>query len=69
VHGEQRIVLRRPIYAGDVLVGVATIDDIRTAGRNELMVIACRIATEDGEEVCVVESTLVSRGTAVEVEA
>ena len=69
VHGEQRIVLRRPIYAGDVLVGVASIDEIRDAGRNELMLISCRISTEDGEEVCVVESMIVSRGTAAEAGA
>jgi acyl dehydratase len=69
VHGEQRIVSHRPIYAGDVLVGRVSVEDIRTAGRNELLVLRCRILTEAGEEVCYLDSTLVSRGTAPEASA
>jgi acyl dehydratase len=64
VHGEQRIELLRPIYAGDTLVGTITIADIREAGRNELLEILCTLSTEAGEEVCRVTSLLVSRGTA-----
>jgi hypothetical protein len=69
VHGEQRIVSRRAIYAGDVLVGRTSIEEIRTAGRNELLRLRCIILTVDGEEVCRVDSTLVSRGTAPEQSA
>jgi acyl dehydratase len=66
VHGEQRIVSRRPIYAGDVLVGRVSIEDIRAVGRNELLLLRCRVLTAEGEEVCFLDSTLVSRGTAPE---
>lgn len=64
VHGEQRIELRRPIYAGDTLVGAVSIAAIREAGNNELLEILCALSTEDGEEVCRVTSLLISRGTA-----
>ncbi|MGE0066758.1 MAG: MaoC family dehydratase N-terminal domain-containing protein [Solirubrobacterales bacterium] len=64
VHGEQRIEQRRPIYAGDTLVGAVSIAAIAEAGRNEMLEIVCALSTEDGEEVCTVTSLLVSRGTA-----
>lgn len=64
VHGEQRIDLRRPIYAGDVLTGAVSIADIRDAGENELLEILCVLSTPEGEEVCRITSVLVSRGTA-----
>jgi acyl dehydratase len=66
VHGEQRIELNRPIYAGDILSGTVTIADIRDAGANELIEILCVLADEAGDEVCRVSSLLVSRGTAAE---
>jgi acyl dehydratase len=64
VHGEQRIELTRPIYAGDVLRGMITIADVREAGSNEVIEILCVLSDEGGEEVCRVTSLLVSRGTA-----
>jgi acyl dehydratase len=64
VHGEQRIIAQRPIYAGDVLGAVARIDTIQAKGRNELLAISCRILDADGDPVCEVISLLVSRGTA-----
>jgi acyl dehydratase len=64
VHGEQHIRLRRPIYAGDVLTGTVSIGAIRVAGRNELLDIVCSLADDGGEEVCVITSVLVSRGSA-----
>jgi len=64
VHGEQRITLRRPIYAGDVLSGAVTIADVRTAGNNEVLEILCVLSDEDRREVCRVTTLLVSRGTA-----
>ena len=63
VHGEQRIEFNRPIYAGDVLAGAVTLEDIRDAGGNELIEILCVLSDTDGEEVCRVTSLLVSRGT------
>jgi acyl dehydratase len=63
VHGEQRFELHRPVRAGDVLTSVATVADIRNAGRNELMTMVTEV-TAGGERVATLTSTLVSRGTA-----
>lgn len=62
VHGEQRFAYTRPIHAGDVLVATATVEDIRTAGRNELMTTKVDLATPEGEHVCTAYSSLVERG-------
>lgn len=64
VHGEQRFEYRRPIYAGDELVTTATITDIRTAGRNELLTIRSDVTTVSGEPVCTTYNTIVERGGA-----
>ena len=64
VHGEQRFVHHRPVRAGDVLTAVSIVEDIRDAGRNELMTTRTEIKTVDGEHVCDAYGTLVSRGTA-----
>ena len=67
VHGEQSFSYKRPIRAGDVLVGTPRITDIRDAGRNELLSWEAVITTTEGEHVCTAVNTLVSRGTAAEV--
>jgi acyl dehydratase len=64
VHGEQRFEFNRPVYAGDVLVTVTSIADIRAAGRNELMTLVSVVTTTSGEPVATVTNTIVSRGTA-----
>jgi acyl dehydratase len=64
VHGEQRFVHHRPIRAGDVLVGNATIAAIRDAGQNEIMTVRLDLRTTAGEDVCSMFNTIVSRGTA-----
>jgi len=64
VHGEQRYVHHRPVRPGDVLTAVTTIDDIRDAGRNELMSMRIEIRTVEGETVCTAHNVIVSRGTA-----
>ena len=64
VHGEQSFSHVRPIHAGDVLVGTPKIEDIRVAGRNELLTWSAEITTVDGERVCRAVNTIVSRGTA-----
>lgn len=64
VHGSQSFEYTRPIYAGDELVSDAVVEDIRVAGKNELIVIALNISTTDGEPVVRTTSTIVSRGTA-----
>lgn len=64
VHGSQSFEYTRPIFAGDELVSDAVVEDIRVAGKNELMIIALNISTTDGEPVVRTTSTIVSRGTA-----
>ncbi|HEV7209465.1 MAG TPA: MaoC family dehydratase N-terminal domain-containing protein [Mycobacteriales bacterium] len=64
VHGEQRFIAHRPVRAGDRLVSSTIVDDIKDAGRNELMVTRTEVGTESGERVATLFSTLVSRGTA-----
>lgn len=64
VHGEQRFVHHRPVRPGDVLKIVSSVEDIRDAGRNELMTTKMTITTVDGEPICDAYSSIVSRGTA-----
>jgi acyl dehydratase len=64
VHGEQRYVHHRPVRAGDVLTATSAVEDIRDAGKNELMTIRQEIRTTEGEAVATAYNTIVSRGTA-----
>ncbi|WP_219514436.1 MaoC family dehydratase N-terminal domain-containing protein [Nonomuraea ceibae] len=64
VHGEQRFEYVRPVYAGDRLVVTATITDIRSAGRNELLTVRNDVTTVEGEPVCTTYNTIVERGGA-----
>lgn len=64
VHGEQRFSYTRPVYAGDVLTGKLRIEDIRSAGRNEMVTTKVDLETPKGEHVCSAFSTLVVRGGA-----
>jgi acyl dehydratase len=64
VHGEQRFVAHRPVYAGDRLVSTQIVDDIRDAGRNELASTRTEVSTDSGVPVATVYASLVSRGTA-----
>ncbi len=69
VHGEQSFELHRPVRAGDVLTTVARVDDIRDAGRNELITTVSEVTAADGEKVATLRGTIVSRGTAAGKEA
>ena len=64
VHGEQQFELHRPVRVGDVLQVVSRVEDIKDAGRNELIVVAGTITDAGGEHVATVRGTIVSRGTA-----
>jgi acyl dehydratase len=64
VHGEQKFVLHRPVYAGDVLSGRTTVTDIRDVGRNEAMVLETAVIAADGKRVATTTMTMISRGTA-----
>jgi acyl dehydratase len=69
VHGEQSFQLHRPVLAGDVLTSVQRIDDIKDAGRNELILTVTDVTDAAGEKVATLRSTIVSRGTAAQKEA
>jgi acyl dehydratase len=62
VHGEQRFVHTRPVYAGDVLQVVVTVEDIRSAAGNEIVTTRGEVTTLDGEPVLIAYSTIVARG-------
>ena len=64
VHGEQSFELHRPVVVGDVLASVQRVDDIRDAGRNEVLTTVTEVTDAAGAPVATLRSTLVSRGTA-----
>jgi acyl dehydratase len=64
VHGEQRFVYTRPVRAGDRLTVTVSVDNIRSAGGNDLLTTRGEVATVDGEPVLTAYSILVARGTA-----
>ena len=69
VHGEQAFELHRPVVAGDVLTVVQRVDEIRDAGRNELLTTVVDVTDAGGAPVATLRGTLVSRGTAAKKEA
>ena len=64
VHGEQRFAYTRPVTAGDRLVVVTTIENIRVAAGNDILTTRADISTEDGEPVVTTWAVTVARGTA-----
>jgi acyl dehydratase len=64
VHGEQEFRYHRPIRAGDRLLAIGTVAAVEVKGRHELLTLETEVTTEDGEPVCTVRSTALSRGTA-----
>jgi acyl dehydratase len=64
VHGEQRFVHHRPITAGDEIVGVLTVDSVKTAGGSAMVTTRSELSTIEGEPVCTATSTVVIRGGA-----
>ena len=64
VHGEQRFVHARPVRAGDVLQVVVTIDGVRAAAGNDMVITRAELTTVEGELVSTAYATIVARGTA-----
>lgn len=62
VHGEERFTHHRPITAGDRLVGVLAVESVKQAGGHAMVTTRVDLATEQGEPVSSVTSTLVVRG-------
>jgi acyl dehydratase len=61
VHGEEQFVHHRPITAGDEIVGVLTVDSVRSVGGNAIVKTRSELSTVDGEPVCTAISTVVIR--------
>ena len=66
VHGEQSFAYERPVHAGDELVVVGSVDNIRSVAGNDLLSLRGEVSTTSGELVCTARSTIVSRGTAAQ---
>ena len=69
VHGEQRFAYVRPVTAGDNLVVVTTIENIRVAAGNDILTTRADISTVDGEPVVTPWAVTVARGPAAEESA
>ncbi len=63
VHGEQRFIHHRPIFAGDELTSTVSVDSIRSAAGNDMVTVKTEVYST-GELVSTVYSLLVSRGVA-----
>ena len=61
VHGDQRFSYTRPIFAGDELSVIVTVEKIRSVAGNDIITTRGDIVTTHGEAVCSAYSTLVSR--------
>jgi hypothetical protein len=61
VHGDQRFEQRRPIRAGDELVGTITIDTLRNAAGMDMIGTRTEISTVEGAQVTTTYATLVHR--------
>jgi acyl dehydratase len=64
VHAEQTFAFTRPVTAGDSLLAVASIEDIKSRAGNDFLTVRSEMTTEDGEPVVVTKAMLVARGTA-----
>jgi acyl dehydratase len=62
VHGDQRFSYARPVYAGDRLTCVCSVQEITSRGGHDFVTTRTDVATEDGEAVVTVWSKLVVRG-------
>jgi len=68
VHGDQKFVHSRPIQAGDRLVGVLHIDEIKAIAGNDVITTRAELSTEDGEHVLTAITKLAARGTSAKGE-
>jgi len=64
VHGDQRFVHHRPIYAGDQLSRTVVVDAVRVLAGNDVLTLRIEVVDEDDRPVCTTYSNLVARGTA-----
>jgi acyl dehydratase len=65
VHGDQRFVHTRPIFPGDRLVAMLTIESVQSRGGHDIVGTRADIRTEAGEPVVTAYKTIVVRGPEV----
>lgn len=59
VHGDQQFVYHRPLRAGDEVVGVLTLDKVRSRGPVDMITTSVDIRTTHDEPVCTARAQLV----------
>ena len=64
VHGEQRFEHQRAVHAGDELSTTVTVESIRAAAGNDMLLLRSDVVDAAGEPVFSAWSMLVARGTA-----
>ena len=62
VHGDQRFVYKRPIFAGDLLTSELSVASVKSLGGNHMVTFETEIFDESESLVCTAISTLVVRG-------
>jgi acyl dehydratase len=62
VHGSQRFAYTRPVYAGDRLVCVLTLDEVMERGGHGFLTMRGDLTAENGEHVVTVWTKFVVRG-------
>jgi acyl dehydratase len=62
VHGDQRFAFTRPVYAGERLVCVCSVEEVMSRAGNDFLTTRTDISTDAGEPVVSVWSRLVARG-------
>ena len=61
VHGEQTFTLHRAVHAGDELVAVLHLDDLRTRGGSHFATLRCELTDAAGEPVLTAVSLMVTQ--------
>jgi acyl dehydratase len=62
VHGDQSIVLHRPVHGGDELVTTIHVEDLSSRAGSHLLTLRCEIADTAGEPVATTRALLVTQG-------
>src|SRR4051794_19431358 len=58
VHGDQRFSYTRPVYAGDRLICLCSVEDVISRGGHDFLTVRTDVTTEDGQPVVTVWAKL-----------
>ncbi|PVZ10213.1 FAS1-like dehydratase domain-containing protein [Actinomycetospora cinnamomea] len=61
VHRDQAFELARPLYAGDVVTTVVSVDEVRELAGNDVVTFRCDVTDAEGSAVLTTTATLVGR--------